>query len=51
MIRRTKLRGVYEGRKAESTEDNLVFMSKQKKKKAIEYLTKGNQAKEAANLT
>lgn len=49
-IRIAKLKGVYKGRKRASTEDNLVFLSKPKNKKAIDYLKKGYKSKEAAVL-
>ena len=49
-IKLAKLRGVYKGRVKGSREDNLTFLSKQKNKKALEYLKKGYKASEAAKL-
>jgi DNA invertase Pin-like site-specific DNA recombinase len=50
-IRIAKLRGVYTGRKSNTKEDTLRFLSKTKNKKAIEYLKKGYKAGEAAKLS
>jgi DNA invertase Pin-like site-specific DNA recombinase len=46
-----KARGVYKGRKADSKEDVLKFLSKDKNKKVMEYLKKGYKGSEAAQLT
>jgi DNA invertase Pin-like site-specific DNA recombinase len=37
-----KAKGLFNGRKVGSKEDNLTFLSKPKNKKALEYLKKGN---------
>lgn len=50
-IKLAKLRGVYQGRKPESKEDALKFLSKEKNKKALDYLKKGYKAIEAATLS
>ncbi len=49
-IKLAKLRGVYKGRGAGSREDTLAFLSKEKNKKALEYLKKGCKGVEAAKL-
>ncbi len=49
-IKLAKLRGVYKGRAANSTEDVLSFLGKEKNKKALEYLKKGYKNTEAAKL-
>ena len=49
-IKLAKLRGVYKGRKANSSEDVLTFLGKDKNKKALDYLKKGYKANEAAKL-
>jgi DNA invertase Pin-like site-specific DNA recombinase len=49
-IRLAKARGVYKGRKSNTKEDILVFLSKPKNKKALEYLKKGYKGSEAAAL-
>lgn len=49
-IKLAKLKGKYEGRKQGSKEDVAQFLSKEKNKKALEYLKKGYKAKEAAKL-
>lgn len=49
-IKLAKLRGVYKGRVAGSREDTLAFLSKEKNKKALEYLKKGYKSVEAAKL-
>jgi len=46
-----KARGVYKGRKAGTGEDVLAFLSKDKNKKAMEYLRKGLTSAEAAKLS
>jgi DNA invertase Pin-like site-specific DNA recombinase len=46
-----KLQGKYLGRKVGSDEDSLMFLSKPKNKKAIEYLKKGYKAIEVAKIT
>lgn len=50
-IRIAKLKGVYKGRKTGSKEDTLSFLSKEKNKKAIEYLKKGYKGVEVSKLT
>jgi DNA invertase Pin-like site-specific DNA recombinase len=45
-----KARGIYKGRKPETKDDALKFLSKDKNKKALDYLKKGYKAKEAAIL-
>lgn len=49
-IKLAKLRGVYKGRVAGSKEDTLAFLSKEKNKRALEYLKKGYKGVEAAKL-
>ena len=49
-IKLAKLRGAYKGRSENSSEDTLTFLSKEKNKKALEYLKKGYKATEAAKL-
>ena len=49
-IRLAKARGVYKGRKSDTAEDVLTFLSKEKNKKAAEYLKKGYKSSEAAKL-
>ena len=46
-----KARGVYKGRKSGTGEDVLAFLSKDKNKKALEYLRKGYKSAEAAKLS
>jgi DNA invertase Pin-like site-specific DNA recombinase len=50
-IRLAKARGVYKGRKPGTGEDVLAFLSKDKNKKALEYLRKGYKSAEAAKLS
>jgi hypothetical protein len=51
-IKLAKLRGnVYKGRVKGSKEDALAFLSKEKNKKALEYLKKGYKSIEAAKLS
>ena len=50
-IRIAKLKGVYQGRKEGSKEDMLTFLSKEKNKKALDYLKKGYKAVEIAKIT
>ncbi|MFD2550744.1 recombinase family protein [Bizionia sediminis] len=50
-IRIAKLKGSYTGRKKGSREDVLSFLSKDKNKKAVEYLKKGFKGVEVAKLT
>ena len=45
-----KARGIYKGRQPESKEDVRIFLSKEKNKKALDYLRKGYKANEAAKL-
>jgi DNA invertase Pin-like site-specific DNA recombinase len=49
-IKLAKLRGIYKGRAEGSKEDTLSFLSKEKNKKALEYLKKGYKGIEAAKL-
>lgn len=49
-IKLAKLRGIYKGRVKGSKEDTLAFLSKEKNKKALDYLKKGYKAVEAAKL-
>ncbi len=49
-IRIAKLKGAYLGRREGSAESVLDFLSKQKNKKALEYLQKGFKLKEVAKL-
>ncbi len=49
-IKLAKLRGAYKGRLEGSKEDLLRFLSKDKNKKALEYLKKGYKGTEAAKL-
>jgi len=49
-IKLAKLRGIYKGRFKGSKEDTLAFLSKEKNKKALEYLKKGYKGVEAAKL-
>jgi DNA invertase Pin-like site-specific DNA recombinase len=49
-IKLAKARGIYKGRKSETGEDALKFLSKEKNKKALDYLKKGYKANEAATL-
>jgi DNA invertase Pin-like site-specific DNA recombinase len=50
-IRIAKLKGVYNGRKKGSKEDVLTFLSKDKNKKAVDYLKKGFKGVEVSKLT
>lgn len=49
-IKLAKLKGVYMGRKSGSKEDVLKFLSKEKNKKALEYLKKGYKSVEIAKI-
>lgn len=49
-IKLAKLKGTYKGRVKGSKEDVFSFLSKEKNKKALEYLKKGYKAIEAAKL-
>lgn len=49
-IKLAKLKGVYKGRSEGSKEDVLRFLSKEKNKKALDYLKKGYKATEASKL-
>jgi DNA invertase Pin-like site-specific DNA recombinase len=49
-IRISKLKGIYTGRKSNTKEDALKFLSKEKNRKALDYLKKGYKANEAAKL-
>jgi len=49
-IKLAKARGVYKGRKANTGEDVLAFLSKDKNKKALDYIKKGYKGSEAAKL-
>ncbi|MBS1623436.1 MAG: recombinase family protein [Bacteroidetes bacterium] len=46
-----KARGAYKGRKPDSKEDVVKFLSKSKNKKVVEYLKKGYKGSEAARLS
>jgi len=46
-----KMKGVYKGRKQGTSEDVLTFLSKDKNKKAVEYLKKGYKQTDIAELT
>jgi len=50
-IRIAKLKGTYTGRRTGSKESVLLFLSKEKNKKAIDYLKKGYKIIEVAKLT
>jgi DNA invertase Pin-like site-specific DNA recombinase len=50
-IRIAKLKGSYTGRRIGSKEDVLAFLSKEKNKKAIDYLKKGYKGVEISKLT
>jgi DNA invertase Pin-like site-specific DNA recombinase len=50
-VRIAKMKGVYLGRKEGSSETVLSFLSKEKNKKALEYLKKGYKSVEVAKLT
>lgn len=50
-IRIAKLKNAYTGRKKGSSETILSFLSKEKNKKALEYLRKGYKVVEVAKLT
>jgi DNA invertase Pin-like site-specific DNA recombinase len=50
-IRIAKLKGSYNGRKKGSKETTLSFLSKDKNKKAVEYLKKGFKVGEVSKLT
>ncbi len=50
-IRIAKMKGVYKGRREGSTEDILTFLSKQKNRKAVEYIKKGYKNTEISKLT
>jgi DNA invertase Pin-like site-specific DNA recombinase len=50
-IRIAKLKGSYNGRKVGSKEDVLTFLSKEKNKKAVDYLKKGFNGVEVSKLT
>jgi DNA invertase Pin-like site-specific DNA recombinase len=49
-IRIAKLQGKFLGRKPNTKEDALKFLSKEKNRKALDYLKKGYKAGEAAKL-
>lgn len=50
-IRIAKLKGIYKGRQEGSKEDILTFLSKEKNKKALDYLKKGYKAVEISKIT
>jgi DNA invertase Pin-like site-specific DNA recombinase len=50
-IRIAKLKGSFKGRKVGSKEDVLSFLSKEKNKKAVDYLKKGFKSVEVSKLT
>ena len=49
-IRIAKMKGIYLGRKRGSNEITLSFLSKEKNKKALEYLKKGYKIVEVSKL-
>jgi DNA invertase Pin-like site-specific DNA recombinase len=49
-IRIAKLKGTYTGRKTGSKESLLTFLSKEKNKKAYDYLRKGYKVGEVAKI-
>ena len=50
-IKIAKLKGAYTGRRKGSKENTLDFLSKEKNKKAVDYLKKGYKVTEVAKLT
>lgn len=50
-IRIAKMKGTYTGRKKGSNEDVLKFLSKEKNKKALDYLKKGYKINEVSKIT
>lgn len=50
-IRIAKLKGSYKGRKTGTKEDIVVFLNKEKNKKAIEYIKKGYKNTEISKIT
>lgn len=50
-IRIAKMKGTYTGRKKGSNEDILKFLSKEKNKKALDYLKKGYKINEVSKIT
>ncbi len=50
-IKIAKLKGVYKGRQEGSKEDILTFLSKEKNRKALDYLKKGYKAVEISKIT
>ncbi len=50
-IKIAKMKGIYKGRIEGSKEDSAKFLSKEKNKKALEYLKKGYKAVEISKLT
>jgi len=49
-IKLAKLRGVYKGRKSDTKEDTLKFLTKPKNQKVVEYLKKGYKGCEIAKI-
>jgi DNA invertase Pin-like site-specific DNA recombinase len=49
-IKLAKLKGVYKGRKSDTKEDTLKFLSKPKNQKVVEYLKKGYKGSEIAKI-
>lgn len=49
-IKLAKLKGVYKGRKSDTKEDPLKFLTKPKNQKVIEYLKKGYKGSEIAKI-
>lgn len=49
-IKLAKLRGVYKGRKSDTKEDTLKFLTKPKNQKVVEYLKKGYKGSEIAKI-
>jgi len=50
-IRIAKMKGAFQGRKTGSNETTLQFLSKEKNKKALDYLKKGYKSVEVSKLT
>ncbi len=50
-IRIAKMKGIYKGRVEGSKEDAIKFLSKEKNKKALEYLKKGYKAIDISKIT
>ncbi len=50
-IKIAKMKGIYKGRQVGSKEDLLMFLSKEKNKKALDYLKKGYKGVEISKIT